>query len=300
MPRHLRSPITWFGGKGNLVAKLLPLIPPHHTYVEPFGGGASLLFAKEPSPVEVYNDLDSGLVNLFRVLRDPDKFERFRLLASLTPYAREEYNHLRKTWSAIDDDVERAWAFFVIARQSFSGEFGASWKSGITASTRGMARNVSAYLSSIACLPEVHSRLMRVQVEHMDFRHVIKRYDTPETFFYLDPPYVPSTRRSGGYRYEMDESDHRDLADMLLGIQGKALLSGYRHAVHEVLEQSGWTRIDFFVTCHAAGKTRQAGILGQGSAKEKQPRVESVWLNYNPKEVACCGRPDSCNMAGRA
>lgn len=74
---YLRSPICWFGGKGLMVSKLLPLIPPHHIYVEVFGGGASLLFAKEPSPVEVYNDIDSGLVNFFRVLRDPEKFARF-------------------------------------------------------------------------------------------------------------------------------------------------------------------------------------------------------------------------------
>ncbi len=68
MTKRLRSPILWFGGKGNMVAKILPLFPPHRIYVEPFGGGASLLMAKAPAPVEVYNDLDSGLVNLFRVL----------------------------------------------------------------------------------------------------------------------------------------------------------------------------------------------------------------------------------------
>jgi len=68
---RLRSPMWWFGGKGKMVKKLLPLIPQHKIYVEVFGGGASLLFAKEPSPVEVYNDLNSDLVNFFRVLRDP-------------------------------------------------------------------------------------------------------------------------------------------------------------------------------------------------------------------------------------
>lgn len=73
----LRSPIIYFGGKGNLVKKLLKFIPRHYTYVEVFGGGASLLFAKEPSKVEVYNDIDGEVVNLFRVLRDKEKFEEF-------------------------------------------------------------------------------------------------------------------------------------------------------------------------------------------------------------------------------
>lgn len=115
MRKRLRSPIVWFGGKGNMVAKLLPLIPPHRIYVEPFGGGASLLFAKKPSPVEVYNDLDSGLVNFFRVLRDPKKFERLHKLVSLTPYSREEYDFCRATWETCDDDVERAYRWYVVA-----------------------------------------------------------------------------------------------------------------------------------------------------------------------------------------
>lgn len=107
-----------------MVAKLLPLIPPHKIYVEVFGGGASLLFAKEPSPVEVYNDLDSGLVNFFRVLRDPGKFEKFYRKVCFTPYSREEYCFCRDTWGECKDDVERAYRWFVVARMSFSGKFG--------------------------------------------------------------------------------------------------------------------------------------------------------------------------------
>src|SRR6478672_667342 len=75
--RRLRSPITWFGGKGLLARKIVPLFPPHHCYVEPFCGGASCLFAKSPSPVEVVNDVDGDIVNFFRVLRDPGKFDAF-------------------------------------------------------------------------------------------------------------------------------------------------------------------------------------------------------------------------------
>src|SRR3954471_23822281 len=95
---RLRSPITWFGGKGMLARKIAPLFPPHHCYVEPFCGGASCLFAKPPSPVEVINDLDSDIVTFFRVLRDPQKFEAFYRLAALTPYSREEYCRHRANW----------------------------------------------------------------------------------------------------------------------------------------------------------------------------------------------------------
>ena len=94
---ELRSPVRWYGGKGNMVKKLLKLIPEHKIYVEVFGGGASLLFAKEPSPIEIYNDIDEGLVNFFRVLRDPEKFGKFYAKAVLTPYSRAEFYYCRDT-----------------------------------------------------------------------------------------------------------------------------------------------------------------------------------------------------------
>ena len=86
----LRSPIRRFGGKTHLLGKLLPHICKHHVYTESFGGGAALLFAKAPSPVEVLNDLDGGIVNLFKVLSDPFLFEEFYRLVCLTPYSREQ------------------------------------------------------------------------------------------------------------------------------------------------------------------------------------------------------------------
>lgn len=278
---RLRSPIHWFGGKGNLRARLLPLIPPHKTYVEPFGGGASLLFAKEPSPVEVYNDLDSGLVNFFRVLRDPEKFARFYHLASFTPYSREEYAFCNSTWESCDDEAERAYRWYVVARMSFSGAFGHSWSRSITTSRRGMSESTSKWLSTLEMLPRIHERLMQVIIEHLDFREAIEKYDTPETCFYLDPPYVLEARRSGGYSHELSADDHRDLVDLLLRITGKAVLSGYRNELYLPLEEAGWERVDIETACHATGRTRVTGILGEGSARAKQPRVESVWISPN-------------------
>ena len=118
--RRLRSPIWYVGGKGMMVQKLLHYIPPHRTYVEVFGGGASLLFAKEPSPVEVYNDIDSGVVNFFRVLRDKEKFKKFYEKVVLTPYSREEHYYCRNTWRDCADDIERAYRWFVMVRQGFA------------------------------------------------------------------------------------------------------------------------------------------------------------------------------------
>jgi len=274
----MNGPIRWLGGKGRMAAKIVPLLPPHRIYVEPFGGGAAVLFAKTPSPIEVYNDLDSGLVNLFRVLRDKDQFEELRRLASLTLYAREEYNDCRARLNADNDSIIRAYRFYVVARCSFSGVFGYSWGSAITKSCKGMAETCSSWLSAIDNLSAIYARLMRVQIEHEDFRTILKRYDTPDTLFYLDPPYCHDARRSGEYKHEMTNEDHVDMVRLLLKISGKAVLSGYATEVHQPLETAGWWRKDFQVSCSAAGRTRATGILGEGACLKNQTRTETLWI----------------------
>jgi DNA adenine methylase len=273
----LRSPIWWFGGKGHQVKRILPLFPPHRIYVEPFGGGASLLFAKEPSKTEVYNDLDSGLVRFFRVLRDPEKFARFYHLACLTPYSREEYYFCRDTQEECEDEVEGAYRWFVMARQSFGGRLDRGWSYIVDSSSRGMASTCSRWLSTLEILPAISRRLMRVQIEHQDFRQIFKAYDTPDTLFYCDPPYVLRTRRSGGYRCEMTDDDHRELVDLLLGLKGKAVLSGYANEIYRPLEDAGWQRHDSRITCFVGRGTRGTGVLEDDAAKRM--RVESVWVS---------------------
>jgi len=275
--RRMRSPIPWFGGKGMMAAKLLPLVPPHYAYCEPFGGGAAMLFAKEPAPVETYNDIEGGLVNMFRVLRSPRKSRRFRALCALTAYSREEYA-AAKEWATAPGDVQRAYMFFVCARQSFAGRIGSAWGYARSTSTGGMAQVAGKWVNSIEGLPRVVERVRRCQIDHDDFRRVIPRFDMPDAFHYCDPPYPLGTRKCAAYAYEMSDDDHRELIELLLHIEGMAMLSGYRCELHEPLEAAGWLRKDWQTVCHAAGKTRGSGLQGKGAAKKKVPRVESVWL----------------------
>lgn len=284
MPR-LRSPIWWYGGKGNMVAKLLKFIPEHRIYVEPFGGGASLLLAKEPSLVEVYNDLDSGLVNFFRVLRDPDKFCKLYHLACLTPYSREEYNYCKDNWDKQDDEIVRAYQWFVAIRQSFNGSLNVAWSYTVTASFRGMAGHVSAWLSILEMLPVISDRLLTVQIDNKDAIEVIKTYDTPNTFFYLDPPYIHSTRAKGSrrvYNHEMTLEDHLKLLRTVLNSKGKFMISGYlNNHYHKMLKN--WNRQLFNTGCYAAGRTKNSGLLGKDSVMKHQKRTEVIWYNYNLK-----------------
>ena len=284
MPKRLRSPIWWFGGKGNLVSNLLKHVPEHTYYCEVFGGGASLLFAKQPARFEVYNDIDSFLVMFFRVLRDPKKFKKFYKKVCLTPYSRGEYYYCRDTWQNCEDEIERAYRWFITTKMSFSGNFGGSWSHSVKLIRRNMSASVSAYLSIIELLPEIHRRMMMVQIENLDWKGCMEKYNDWEEdgFMYLDPPYYLDTRRGGKYKHEFTEEDHEELVDWLLTkSKTKVMLSGYDNLLYQKLEQYGWRKICWNVGCHAVGKTRATGLLGDGvTTKKNQRRIECIWINY--------------------
>lgn len=275
----VQSPIQWFGGKAKRAPRLLALFPPHHTYVEPFGGAASLLLAKSPSPVEIYNDINSGCVNFFRVLRDEEGYKKLRHKAVYTPYSREEFCYCRDTWQGCEDPVERAYRWYVMVRQSFAGQ-GKGWGATRIASAGGMSERTHAWVAATERLGTVHERLRCVQIEHNDFRAVLRAYDTPQTLFYCDPPYIPETRRSGTYAFEMSMEDHSDLVTVLLGLRGKVLLSGYQHPLYAPLEDAGWRRVDFQFACNLGAHTSNVGAPGKRYVPQLR-RTESVWISPN-------------------
>ena len=284
------GPITWFGGKGKMVNKLLPFVPPHHTYCEVFGGGAALLFSKPPAPVEVYNDIDKGLVGFFRVLQNPEQFPELSRRLSVTLYSRNEYNLCRDTWREQDDPIERARRWYIVARQSFGGRFNSGWGFVRTASSRNMAESTSTWLSTLDSLPAFHERVMRVQIECDDWRTILHNYDTPDTFFYLDPPYVVSKRSGGKYTHELTDDDHADLIAVVQKLDGMVLLSGYDNGLYQPLTETGWHTKSWETVSYAAGRTRGTGILGAGAALKMQPRTETIWWNQALDDALGRGR----------
>lgn len=288
---RVQKPFSYFGGKGFLAHRVVEYLPPHHTYCEVFGGSAAVLFAKPRSPVEVYNDIDSLVVNFFDVLRDPQQMEKLKWLLELTPYSREVFEEAKAKVEMETDPLMKAYYFFVVARQSFCGFRSvkdAYWGYQLKAQTGNVARSVATYLSAIDKLPEFHERIKTVQIEHSDWRDILERFDDVETCFYLDPPYVLDTRKEGRYAHEMTLDDHEELIERILLVKGKVLLSGYRHRIHERLEKHGWRRVDFRAVCHASGRGQSTKIVGKGSGREKQSRVESLWISptaEKPKDL---------------
>lgn len=280
----MNSPIVYFGGKGQLKRHIIPQIAkiPHVTYVEVFGGGASVLFGKPPSAIEVYNDLDSALFDFFTVLATPALFERFYRRVALLPHSRQFYTHYRATWCQQMDVVERVARWFLVGRQAFSGSFDEGWSFSIDTVAGGRGKVTSAWLNSIDKLPATHERLQNVQVEHNDFRAILKTYDTPNTLFYLDPPYVFQTRqkqgKDHGYNHEMTDADHADMITRLLSLQGSAIVSGYAHAIYEPLVAHGWQRVDIATTSSASNRK------GDGSGKRLHSRTETLWISPHAGE----------------
>lgn len=264
------APFPWFGGKSLLARRIADLLPPHRVYVEPFAGSAAVLFSKPRSHMEVVNDLDGGVVTFFRVLRDRpgELLERLHL----TPHARGEYELCRDTWEAVEDDVERARRWYVTISQSFSSSSGRMHSNGWNGEYKGASHvpAPSAWVSNVRQLEGAAERFRGVQVEHRDWREVLEKYDGPEACFYLDPPYVLSTRKSGGYRHELSDDDHRELVERLLGLQGCAVVSGYDSPLYEPLERApGWA-------CHRFDALTRFGSSGNGRAKAAR-RTEVIW-----------------------
>ncbi len=257
-----KTPISYYGGKLNMLKEILPRIPKHRIYTEAFFGGGAVFFAKEPSEGEIINDLSGTVVNFFEVAKTDFKWLKTQIEA--TPFARETYS---KAWLVYRtpslDKRLRAWAFYVACNMGFASQPG-SWgydkynKRGITFRNR-----IMRFDESIA------KRLEHTQIENKDACSVIESRDTPESFHYVDPPYVDSNQ---GHYAGYTETHYRALLDTLSKIEGKFLLSSFpSDLLDEYIQKNGWYSICF-------EKPLSASKAKSGA---KRPRkVEVLTANY--------------------
>ena len=262
----------WYGGKFSHLEWLLPLLPECHHYCEPFGGSAAVLLNRSPSPVETYNDVDGEVCNFFRVLREHK--EALVEAIGLTPFSREEFAIACKLDANLPP-LERARRFYIRARQVRTGLAQTAsigrWANCRNTSRQGMSGVISRWLGGVQALPEIAERLLRVQIENRPAIDVIKLYDSKETLFYCDPPYVHATRGdSKAYGYEMTDDEHKKLADVLNTVKGKVALSNYDcELMNRAYPVPKWRKFD------AAERTIHS---------TKGKRAEVLWTNYDPSE----------------
>jgi DNA adenine methylase len=251
--------VQWFGGKARMAKLIANRMPPHKFYVEPFGGAAGVLMAKTPCYNEIYNDLHSGIVNLFRVVRDAEKCSRLIELINLTPYSRDEWAECNNSWEIETDEIEKARKVFVTLQQNFVGVTrGGAWDcDGLS----GKNNKPAAFFNSLENIKAVTKRIQNVTIENKPALEVMERFDSNQTLIYADPPYLPETWMGKGYKHEMSTEEHCRLLDFLTTAKSMVILSGYPSQLYTTtLDKAGWAREDFEAIASSALRSRRNGL----------------------------------------
>ncbi|WP_026896022.1 DNA adenine methylase [Clostridiisalibacter paucivorans] len=255
----LKSPISWMGGKYRLRKKIIKLIPNHKCYIEVFGGAAWVFFGKKPSIVEVYNDINKELVNLFRIIKYHPKEFMFWIEKDIV--SREIFNEYKDISGKYLTDIQRAVRFYYIIKYSFGSK--------CDAFGYGKKKGPSNAIFDTSFVSKVRKRLNNCYIENLTFEILFEKYDSPESFFYCDPPYYQLTQ----YKHKFSKEDHLKLLKILKNIKGKFLLT-----INDHEEIKSWYK-DFHIT---------KVDVGYSIAKKSESRKkygELIITNYNPKLI---------------
>lgn len=256
----IKTPITYWGGKQNLLPEILPIIPEHLTYCEPFFGGGAVFWAKQPSKIEIINDLNKNVVNFYRQVEC--NFDALQERIRSTPHSRALYLDALVMYSNphLFSELDLAWAFYTLCNQGYSGKIG-TWGFGTTTncSEKRLHNRREDFTSHLK------ARLERVQMECHDALYLIKLRDRDTTFFYIDPPYFNSDMgHYGGYT----KDDFEKLLQLCSQIKGKFLLSSYpSDLLDEYAKKHGWVQKEFKMAATASSL--------------RKPKTEVLTANYD-------------------
>jgi len=246
------------GAKNRIAPWIIDHIPEHSVYVEPYFGSGAVFFNKKPCKIETINDLNSDVVNYFKVLRD--KADELIRLLELTPYGRDEYNNAYSI-ADNDTDIEKARKFVV---KCFMG-FGCSnlYKNGFRSSQQSNSPHTTkAWCELPETLRKATARLKNAQIENLSAIEIINRYNTKDVFIYADPPYLLDTRKGYLYKHEMTDEQHIELLELLINHPGKVMISGYENDLYNATLK-GWEK-----------------AYKSTTAEQGLQRQEVIWMNY--------------------
>ena len=261
----MTTPISYYGGKQNLVSTILPLIPEHNTYVEPFVGGGAIFWAKPRSRVEIINDYNRELINFYECVQN--EFVELEKMVRISLHSRSLHSDASVVYNNphMFSRTKRAWAVWVLASQSFSsqidGSFGYDRSSGTTSTKITNKRNGFTLDYSI--------RIQDVQIECTDALRVILSRDAEDSFHYCDPPYFNS---DCGHYDGYSESDFEQLLTMLSGIKGKFLMSSYPSEILDrYSNKNGWCQRSL----------EQTVSVANNPGKPRKKKIEVLTANYD-------------------
>lgn len=262
----MKCVLKYPGSKWRIGDKLVELVPEHHTYLEPFFGSGAVFFKKQPSDIEMINDMDNDVVNLFSCIQE--KPEKLSEMLITTPYSRQVYEDSFKDDPIRDilygiDRYHKACQFLIRCWQGHgfrTNGYKVGWKNDVQGRERMYA------LWNWYRLPEwvieISERLRAVQIENRPALEVIRRFNYSNVFMYIDPPYLLGTRNGKQYKHEMSDSDHEELLQELRESQAKIMISGYPADLYDEL-LADWNRKEF-----------------PAQAEHGKRRTEVVWMNY--------------------
>lgn len=262
----LKTCITYYGGKQQLLPKILPLIPVHIVYSEPFFGGGAVFFAKEPAKVEIINDINKMVVNFYKVAKR--NFKQLKAEIDTTLYSEQQYREAREIYfnstEVKQKDVLRAWALYVLSHQTFLHILDNTWRFS-------RDRNMGKYFTNKkdAFNERYIKRLENTQIFCRDAINVIKNADTPDTFHFIDPPYFNSNM--GHYRGYTEE-DFEQLLERMETVSGKFLMTTYPSEIlAKYVKKNKWYQIEFEMPKSA-------------SSKKGVTKIEVFTMNYFPSD----------------
>ncbi|HHT9115497.1 MAG: DNA adenine methylase [Planctomycetes bacterium] len=265
----VKSPVNRMGGKYYLTGWLSQHIPAHVTYVEPFCGAGHLLFSKEPSPVEVINDIDSHLIGFFELLKDDTKRSKLIQILDNMLYSRRLWQDIRSRWKQGNipvDEMERVSWWFYLNRTCFLSD---QCRGGFAVPSTTGRNPVQSFRNTIESLNTIAERLRNVCIENLDYQECIRRYDSKDTLFYCDPPYLNTEDYYGKGCFTLE--DHYKLAGLLHDIKGHAMVTHYQNDLYDELYQ-GWNRYEY--------QSFKGSHKSEGESKPKTTEV--LYTNFEP------------------
>jgi DNA adenine methylase len=258
----MKTPLSYYGGKQTLAPIILGLVPEHRIYCEPFLGGAAVFFAKEPSKVEIINDTNGEIINFYEVLQRD--FSALEKEVAISLHSRKRHRQAQVIYENPEmfDRVKRAWAVWMLANSSYGCMLDASFGYDRTGGTSKKLDNKrSAFTIDYAI------RLQRTQIECCDALRVIRSRDMPDSFFYIDPPYVGSDQ---GHYDGYTQEDFDNLLKLLESLKGKFLLSSFKNeTLREFTKRNGWHTVELKMMCSMTNRSQ--------SPRQK---VEVLTANY--------------------
>lgn len=264
----MKTPITYYGGKQKLASLIISLLPKHNLYCEPFLGGGAIFFEKPKSNVEVINDTNKELINFYRVVQND--YIGLETKIRITLHSRDLHRKASVMYNNPDmfSEIDRAWAFWTLASQSFSSIIDGSW--GYDKKKNTTSKKITNKRESFT--EDYAIRLQLVQVECTDALRIIKSRDTKDSFFYCDPPYYNSD--CGHYNgYTVD--DFENLLKQLANLDGKFLLSSYPSEIlSQYVKKKGW---------HQMHIQQTVSVANSNSTKPPKVKTEVLTANYTLK-----------------